>query len=257
MRFLRTVLLVLPLLVAGAPAGAAPISFLLDDGEDGPGITVNNNGAMVRFETQTGVRDDQYGNLPDGDSDGVADPFDLDPADPGLAIEVFDLLFLHGSSADQDGVFAFAEVQAWGEFSSVDMWMFILPGFPDALSSYANPFDSANRFGTNDDPWLNAALFSTDDCGCDDSNPWLDLNGDPGFLGGRFQTSDNVFHQFWVELMVDVTDGTLTLLSAGYDTDAYDPFQEPDLEPVPEPATMSLLGLGVAGLIVIHRRRRR
>ena len=252
MTLFRTIATAVALFAIASLADAAPITFLLDDGEGAAGITVSNNSAVVRFETQTGVRQDQYAGLPDADGDGVADPFDEDPSDATLNYEIFDLIFLH--TADPNG--AFSSALGWGEFGSVASWMFVLPDFPVSLSSFANPLDSAGRLGTTDDLWAESFFFISDDCACD-PNPWLALGGATGFFGGLFQTSDATFHQFWVELMVDVADGTLTLLSAGYESDVYQAVDDPDLEEVPEPATVSLFALGTAGLVVLHRRRRR
>lgn len=245
MSLFRTVAPVIALLAGATVAGAAPISFLLEDAVAGTGIKVQNNGASIRFETQTVVMGDAV-NPPDSDGDTIPDGLDVEPLDGGVAIDGTDLLFAHSG----DAVFGASGVSALGQFGGNWMWMFILPTFPADLSTYANPFEAASRFDTNDDPFPVANLFFTGD-----PSPWLALGGVSGFLGGVFQTSDALAHQFWVELIVDVADGSLTLLSAGYDTDVYAAVDDP--EPVPEPATWSMFVLGTAGLAVLHRRRRR
>lgn len=81
-----------------------------------------------------------------------------------------------------------------------------------------------------------------------DGNPWQGLDGSPGYIGGVFDLN-GAAHAFRVLLSVDTEDGSLTLHEAAYDSESL------DAAPVPEPATLSLLVVGAAGVLAARRRR--
>ena len=149
----------------------------------------------------------------------------------------FDLMLFN------DAVLGASGVEGWGFGLSTQFWLYDPPDptFPGYAAMSSGPTD----FAATNPTYFVAGLFDSP------PNPWL--NAQRGFLGGLFQTPDAIPHQFWVELGVNPADGSLTLYSAGYDDAAYDPSVV--VEPVPEPATVSLVALGAAAMFALRRRR--
>ena len=254
---------VLGLLALGAvSADAAPINIWVLNGVDG--IVVEDTDASFGAESADAeayidivnmriLRTSELG--PDTDGDLVEDEIDADPLDPGNSGYSVDLFFAHGYGDDGLDSWSGSGVVGMGPFfGSSSIWL------DEADDYWAAAFGAGNECGETAASWYVGNTFDTD-CNC--GNPWMALAGEKGFVGGLFLTYDEdlasfIPHQFWVELSVDVADGALTLYRVGWDEAAYEPsFQDPELEPVPEPATVSIFALGTAGLFMLHKRRRR
>lgn len=114
---------------------------------------------------------------------------------------------------------------------------------PDSfwVAPLANPFDSTPFIA------FDPLLFDED---LNETNPWMSLSG-PQYLGGVFDLAGTA-HQFYVLLTLDTEDGSVFIDEVGYESDPFSAMPE-----VPEPSTMALLALGVAGLVAERRRRSR
>jgi hypothetical protein len=212
------------LLGLAAPRSAMALPVNVNDFEDVEVYNAANCDEVEDPETECG---EEY--LLDIDGDGE-----------------MDLSFFHYI----DDIGPYADVIGLGPSFGNSMWWVDSEDF----IPYANAFDEANQFGQTE-ALVPFALLFDEACGCGPSgNPWMDLNGATGYMGGIFEMLDNSFHQFWVAMSVDTQTGALNLFSAGWDEAE---FAFEDLEEVPEPGTLALFGLGAAGLVVMRRRTRR
>ena len=76
---------------------------------------------------------------------------------------------------------------------------------------------------------------------------WNGVQGDQNFIGFRFESNDGT-HYGWAQLEI----GSLTIVNAAYESD---PDTAITLGAVPEPSNLALLGLGIAGLSMMRRRK--
>lgn len=205
------------------------------------GLAVPQPAAALPFETDIDPDEVVFNAINcDVDPENCGEEYVLDINGDGED----DLSFFHYI----DDLGPYADVVGLGPSLGNSIWWIESEDF----TPLANRFDEPTKFGETESLLPFAILFD-DTCFCAGENPWSD--GGVGYLGGIFEFLDNSFHQFWVAMSVDSDNGALTLLSAGWESDEFVFDQFP--AEVPEPGTMSLLGLGAAGLAILRRRARR